>query len=87
VTAILTKLIGCGLPAKLLGMNNQNSFVVGLGMVPRGEVAMIIALLALNEKIIEQPVYAALVIMSLLTTLIVPLILKNWVFAKDKSLG
>jgi Kef-type K+ transport system membrane component KefB len=85
VTAVLTKLIGCGLPAKLLGMNNQSSLVVGLGMVPRGEVAMIIALLALNEKIIEQPAYVALVMMSLLTTLIVPLILKNWVYAKDKS--
>ena len=85
VTAVLTKLIGCGLPAKLLGMNNQNSLVVGLGMVPRGEVAMIIALLALNEKIIEQPAYVALVMMSLLTTLIVPLILKNWVYANDKS--
>ncbi len=75
-TAILSKLIGCGLTAKLLGMNNKTSFIIGLGMIPRGEVAMVVALLALNEKTIDQPAYVALVLMSLLTTLIVPLILK-----------
>lgn len=48
-----------------------------------GEVAMIIALLALNEKILGQTIYVSLVMMSLLTILIVPLFLKNWVFTED----
>ena len=85
VIAILTKLIGCGLPAKLLGMNSKDSLIVGLGMVPRGEVAMIIALLALNENIIEQSAYVSLVMMSLLTTLIVPIVLKNWIYGEEQS--
>lgn len=83
--AVFTKLIGCGLTAKCLGMNNRDSLVVGFGMSPRGEVAMIIALLALNDKIIEQPSYVALVMMSLLTILIVPLILKNWLYSSKMA--
>ncbi|QPJ64142.1 MAG: cation:proton antiporter [Candidatus Nitrohelix vancouverensis] len=85
LVAMATKLIGCGLPAKFLGMNNRDALAVGLGMAPRGEVAMIIALLALNDKIIEQPAYVSLVMMSLLTTLMVPLILRNWIYPKQQS--
>ncbi|MFC2069883.1 cation:proton antiporter [Chloroflexota bacterium] len=88
VVALLTKLIGCGLPAKLQGMSIRDSLVVGTGMVPRGEVAMIIALIGLNQKLIMQDTYAALVLMSLLTTIIPPLILRNWLFkVKGKSNG
>lgn len=80
VVAIITKLAGCGIPARLLGMSTRDSLVVGFGMAPRGEVAMIVALLALNQGIIEQPAYVSLVIMSLVTTLIVPLVLRNWLY-------
>jgi Kef-type K+ transport system membrane component KefB len=48
VIAIITKVIGCGLPAKLSGMSSKDSLIVGLGMVPRGEVAMIVALIGPN---------------------------------------
>ncbi len=80
IVALLTKLIGCGLPAKLLGMSIRESLVVGTGMVPRGEVAMIVALIGLNQKLIMQDTYSALVLMSLLTTIIPPIILRNWLF-------
>jgi len=86
VVAILTKLIGCGVPAKLQGINTRDSLIIGVGMVPRGEVAMIIALIGLNQNLIQQNTYAALVLMSLLTTIIPPLILRNWLFkAKRKK--
>ncbi|MFC1847748.1 cation:proton antiporter [Chloroflexota bacterium] len=78
--AILTKVLGCGIPARLQGMTTNDSLIVGVGMVPRGEVAMIIALIGLNQELIEQDTYAALVLMSLLTTIIPPLILRNWLF-------
>jgi Kef-type K+ transport system membrane component KefB len=80
ILAILTKLIGCGLPAKLSGMSLKDSLVVGVGMAPRGEVAMIVALLGLNQKLIGQQTYVALILMSLLTTVFPPLLLKNWLF-------
>ncbi len=77
VVAIVTKLVGCSLPAKALGMSWRESMVLGFGMVPRGEVAMIVALLALNQGVIEQPAYVALVLMALLTTIVTPLVLRN----------
>ncbi len=87
VVAIVTKLIGCGLPARLLGMSNQDSLVVGIGMAPRGEITMLIALLALNAGIIAQPAYVALVMMSLLTTVFVPLVLRNWIYREPVATG
>jgi len=80
--AMLTKIIGCGIPARFQHMSMKDSFTVGLGMVPRGEVAMIIALIGLNQGIINQATYAAIILMSLLTTIIPPLVLRNWVFKK-----
>ena len=80
VVAILTKLVGCGIPARMLGMSTHDSLVIGFGMAPRGEVAMIVALLALNQGVIQQSGYVTLVIMSLVTTLIVPLVLRNWLY-------
>lgn len=47
--AIITKLVGCGLPARMLGMSWRDSAVLGFGMVSRGEVTMVVALLALNQ--------------------------------------
>lgn len=84
VVAIITKVVGCGLPARLTGMSTRDSLVVGIGMTPRGEIAMVIALMALEAEIIAQPAYVTLVLMSLLTTIIVPLILRNWIY-KDQA--
>ncbi len=78
--ALLTKFIGCGVSAKMQGISARDSAIIGIGMIPRGEVAMIIALIGLNNNLIMQNTYAALVLMSLLTTIIPPLILRNWFF-------
>ncbi len=80
VVAVITKVVGCGIPARLYGLSNRDSLVVGFGMSPRGEVAMIIALLGLNQGIIDQPNYVALVLMSLLTTIVTPLVLRFWLY-------
>ncbi|MBI2659833.1 cation:proton antiporter [Candidatus Woesearchaeota archaeon] len=82
VVAVLTKVIGCYIPAKLQGMSHQDSFVVGFGMSPRGEVAMIVALLGLNAGLIGQDIYVSLVLMSLLTTILTPIVLRNWLYKK-----
>lgn len=81
--AILTKVIGCGIPAKLYGMNMKDSLIVGFGMSPRGEVAMIIALIGLNQGLIKQDTYIVLILMSLLTTIFTPIVLRNW-FYREK---
>jgi Kef-type K+ transport system membrane component KefB len=85
VVAIATKVLGCGIPARLQGISMKDSLIVGVGMVPRGEVAMIVALIGLNEGLIEQDTYAALVLMALLTTIIPPIVLRNWLFREKSS--
>ena len=80
LVALLSKFVGCGLSARATGIASRESMVIGVGMAPRGEVAMVIALLALNRGIIEQPAYVALVLMSLITTLTVPILLRNWLY-------
>ena len=86
LVATVTKIVGCGLPAKLFGFNLKDSTIIGVGMMPRGEVAMIVALIGLSKDWIEQDTYVALVVMSLLTTIIPPLLLRNWLYkSKDKQ--
>jgi Na+:H+ antiporter len=80
VVAILTKVIGCSIPAKLGGLCTKDALIVGFGMAPRGEVAMIVALIGLEAGIIGQGVYVVLVLMSLLTTLITPIVYRNWFY-------
>jgi Kef-type K+ transport system membrane component KefB len=85
LVGILTKVLGCGIPAKLIGWTSKDSMVIGFGMTPRGEVAMIVALIGLDRGIINQPLYAALVAMSLITTLIPPLVIRNWIYREDRG--
>jgi len=80
--AMLTKVVGCGGAARMLSMKTRESLIVGVGMIPRGEVAMIVALIGLNQGLIPQSTYSALILMSLLSTVIPPIILRNWLFKK-----
>ena len=82
VVAMLTKIVGCGLPALFQRMSIRDSLIVGIGMVPRGEVAMIVALIGLGQNLINQSTYSAVILMSLLTTIIPPLILRNWLYKR-----
>lgn len=72
--AIVSKLIGCGLPLVKEGWHT--SLTVGVGMMPRGEVALIVALVGLNSGIVSQPTYAIVVFMTAVTTLLAPPLLR-----------
>jgi len=74
VAAVATKLIGCGLGAIALG--GQNMLKVGLGMVPRGEVGMVVAQLGLGMAVITTEIYSVVVFMVVVTTVVTPLLLK-----------
>ncbi len=76
VVAIITKIIGCMIPAKLAGHTWSESVTVGLGMVPRGEVAMIVGLMGLTAGIITQQLYSVILIMAFVTTIATPLFLQ-----------
>lgn len=68
--AILSKLVGCGLGA--IGWGWAEALRIGVGMIPRGEVGMVVAQLGLTMGVIEGPVYAVVVFMAVATTLIAP---------------
>jgi Kef-type K+ transport system membrane component KefB len=73
VLAVFSKLVGCGWGARAMG--RPSALVVGIGMVPRGEVGIIVASLGLKAGVINDAVYALLIAMSLLTSVIAPPIL------------
>ncbi len=72
--AIVSKVLGCGLP--LLREGWRNAMKVGVGMMPRGEVALIVALIGLQMNAISQPTYAVVIIMTAVTTLLAPPLLR-----------
>lgn len=80
IVAILTKVIGCSLPARWMGLNAKEAAVVGFGMSPRGEVAMIVGLIGLNQNLINQEIYSAIIFMSLFTTIFTPVVLRGWLY-------
>jgi len=83
VVAIVTKVVGCAIPGRLTGLCTKDSLILGFGMAPRGEVAMIVALIGLQQGVIGQDVYVVIILMSLLTTLITPIIYRNWLYKEE----
>jgi Kef-type K+ transport system membrane component KefB len=70
VAAVATKLVGCGLGAWSMGWSD--ALRVGTGMVPRGEVGMVVAQIGLGLGVIPKQVYSDVVLMAVITTLIAP---------------
>lgn len=79
VIAILGKQIGGALGAKMFGLNWSESNIVGAGMVSRGEMALVVANVALGAKLIDQNHYTAMILVTVVTTIIAPLILKFFI--------
>lgn len=75
LAALVSKFIGCGVAA--LGLGKTEAFRIGVGMVPRGEVGMVVAQLGLTMGMITQPVYSVVVLMSVGTTIVAPMLIKQ----------
>lgn len=76
LVAIVTKIIGCGIGARLTGFKTYDSVSIGLGMVSRGEVALIVAQKGSMAGLISGTMFPAVVLMVIVTTLVTPLLLK-----------
>ena len=70
-----TKLVGAWLGARSLG--TTDAAIVGVGMIPRGEVGIIVARIGATAGVIDAELFGAIVGMSILTTLLVPPILRR----------
>ena len=80
--AIITKLVGCGLPAMIFLKEKSKAMRVGIGMVSRGEVGLIVAGVGVSSGALSTDVYTTVIIMVALTTIITPIWLKV-AFKKD----
>lgn len=74
--AIFGKILGAGLGAKLAGFNPKEALQLGIGMVSRGEVGLIIAQVGINQNLITNDIFSAVVAMVLVTTLVTPPLLR-----------
>lgn len=74
LAAVCSKLVGCGLGSYRLGP--RDALRVGLGMVPRGEVGMVVAQIGLSLGVVSQTLYGVVVFMSVATTVVTPPLLR-----------
>ncbi len=74
--AVLSKIIGCGLAARMSGMSRGESLSVGVGMVARGEVALMVAQKGIDAGCIDAAVFPAIVFVVILAALLTPALLK-----------
>jgi Kef-type K+ transport system membrane component KefB len=74
--AVVTKLVGCGLPSFLFLRDKARSMRVGIGMISRGEVGLIVAGVGVSSGALTNDIYTAVIIMVAATTIITPLWLK-----------
>lgn len=76
VVVVISKLVGAGLGGRFGGMTNRESVQLGFGMIPRGEVVLIIAAIGITEGLIDSIVFSTIVLLVIITSLITPPILQ-----------
>jgi len=82
VIAIIGKIAGCGVGALLARFKPKEALKVGIGMIPRMEVALIMANVALTENVFDKGIFSIPVTMVVITTIVTPPLLR-WVFSRD----
>lgn len=83
VVAMLTKIIGCGVGALDLGWKRAGQ--VGIGMMPRGEVGIVVAQIGLSLAVIDNKIFGIVLFMAVITTLAAPPLIK-WIFAGEEAM-
>lgn len=84
IIAVITKILGCGLGAKICRYTNKEAVQIGTGMVSRGEVALIVASKGAAFGLMGSVFFGPIVIMVVVTTIITPVLLKL-VFSKKSN--
>lgn len=83
VVAVLSKMVGSGLGARLANYNLRESLQLGIGMISRGEVGLIVAALAFEEGFFSDNIFAVMVLMVIVATLLTPIMLRYSFREKD----
>ena len=83
LVGLLAKIIGCGLVSKILKYNNSDCLKIGVGMMTRGEVALIVAQRGLKAEIIDSRYFTAVILLIVTSSILTPIILKL-LYAKEE---
>lgn len=78
IIAILSKVVGCGLGARLCGYDKSEALNIGIGMISRGEVALIVAQKGYNMGLLDSAIFSPIVLVVIVTTIITPVLLKKF---------
>ena len=70
VVALISKVAGCAIPARLQGMSGHESLAIGWGMTPRGEVGLIVAVTALNALVVSDALFSVMVLVIILVSVL-----------------
>ncbi len=84
IVGCLSKIIGCGGISRLMGASWKDSYKIGLGMMVRGEVALIVAQKGLSVGIVESKYFTPVILLIIVSSMIVPILMKK-AFAGDKE--
>ncbi len=84
VVALLTKIIGCGLMSRLCGFKGYDAIKIGVGMMTRGEVALIVSQKGLAVGMLSSEYFTAVILLIIVSSISTPIILKM-LYAKDKA--
>lgn len=87
IVALITKIIGCGLVAKLAKNTWKDSLKVGVGMMTRGEVALIVASKGLSAGLMDQKYFVAVILLIICSSVITPIVMKLLYKGEEKSDG
>jgi Kef-type K+ transport system membrane component KefB len=85
IVAVISKLVGCGLPSLLFLRDKSKAMIVGIGMISRGEVGLIVAGIGVTSGVLSSNIYTTIIIMVTITTLVTPMWLKK-AYSKEKEL-
>ena len=87
IVGLLGKVVGCGIIAKLMKYNTSDSLKIGVGMMTRGEVALIVAQRGLKAEIVDSRYFTAVILLIILSSILTPIILKAIYASDEKALN
>lgn len=85
LVALITKILGCGVVAKIAGYSNNDSLKAGVGMMNRGEVGLIVAQKGLDIGLIDSSYFSAVILLIIISAILTPILLKQLYKLDDKK--
>lgn len=86
IVALVSKILGCGLASRICKINTSDSFKVGVGMMTRGEVALIVAQKGMSVGLLDPVFFTPIILLIVVSSIMTPIVLKL-LYSKDKRVG